>query len=157
MIAVHEAGHAVVAHALGVDVHGAHLTLGDDTRHGWVDLDPQWTDASSRLRLLAHLAISVAGAQAAALWVETACRVDPATLAACRDRPDQYGGREDCLTAAKACQAQPDYGLTLQAGAGPAAEILSARWPVVLRTAYWLSRREHLDATALVRLLDSPA
>jgi hypothetical protein len=156
--AVHEAGHAVVADALGVPVLSARVAdLGERSEngvYGTVALNPTALAYGSRLVLLARLTIRAAGAQAAALWLEQYPRVAPEVLVAFRAEPHLYGAYDDCLSAAHACAERPEYGLTAQAGVIPAAQILLARWPVVMRVAYWLARRGHLDADELRSLME---
>ncbi|WP_147472650.1 hypothetical protein [Streptomyces triticirhizae] len=153
LLCVHEAGHVIAADGLGVPVLGARLTLNDpeDKRLGYVELGPQPLADGSRLALLGRLIVRAAGAQAAYLWLER--RGTTADLAALRQDPDLFGADDDCTEAAEACAAQPEYGLTPQAGVVPAAQLLLARWPAVLRVAYWLGRRERLDGQQLRALL----
>lgn len=144
--AVHEAGHVVVGHTLGMTVSRARLA-DDDSLHAHVTVDYGYP-AGTVIPLPDLLAMRAAGFQAAFTWLDSRALLD--------DRRNQAinnlagGDIKWCLATCR------DLGVsdtTMQDGIVPAVHVLQRRWRTVLRLAYALAAAGSLSQGEIGPLL----
>jgi len=131
--AVHEAGHAVVGHTLGMVIERAHLT-DDGSLDGHVTVDYGYGPGKI-VPLPDLLTLRAAGFQAMFTWLE-----DRQLLSDRRTEAINYLAAGDIEWCIATCRDLGMGSVTMQDGIEPAVRILRHRWPTVLRMAYVLAK-----------------
>lgn len=150
--AVHEAGHAVVAHAVGA--WATNVAVADGEQLG---LGGNYTEVEmlggGEVPLPEGLAILAAGIQTTYYWLRGRGFTDMAMLT--RVLNLLAAGDHDATTVLCERWGRPD--LDLEAGIWPASEIVIRRWPTVLRIGYHLARVGTMNGSELLpHLCSSP-
>jgi hypothetical protein len=142
--AVHEAGHAIVAHTVDVRVRYAEVTSYEYLGVGNDHINISMPDGRP-IPLAELLVIRAAGFQASYMWLRSRGFRDVDTLNQALSML-AAGDIADCTVD---CQRAGRPELGMQDGIDVAAEILQRRWPSVLRLGYELARTGTMDEAQL--------